>query len=69
MNTIIVPVIIGLVAVATRVGLPTRFAPLLAVVLGVLSMWVSDVTLLQGIIFGLSSSGLYDVAKTTIAGK
>lgn len=65
------PLVIGLVEVAKRAGLPSALAPLLAVGLGVLASvgWALSAAaahqetlaraLLVGVAIGLSASGLY----------
>lgn len=63
---VIVPVVMGLVEVVKRVGVPVRFAPLLAVVLGGLSVFVVDITPLMGIVYGLTACGLYSGVKTSL---
>ena len=72
---VMVPLIVGLVEVAKRVGLPTQYAAMLALGLGVLvsvGSWVAaeaggrdlfEATLV-GLALGLSASGLYSVART-----
>lgn len=68
----IVPVIIGLTQVVKLAGLPSRYAPLFAVLLGVcISTAVSPVTgmnVLLGIVYGLTASGLYSGTKA-VSGK
>jgi hypothetical protein len=66
---IIVGIIIGLVAALKQGGLPTRYAPLAAVALGLafgqyaiyLSNWPSALGPLYGFLAGLTACGLYDV--------
>lgn len=64
----IVGAVIGLTEVTKTVGLPGRFAPLVAVGLGILMtfLWigVSAEAVLQGIIYGLSAAGVYSGTKT-----
>ena len=66
---IIIPVIIGLVHVARKTGLSTRFAPLLSIVLGIVAgyFYISQDTMgvLFGIVAGLSSVTLTSSLKTT----
>ena len=66
----LVPIIIGLVAVFRKVGLATRFAPMVAVVLGVIGVVVlsefTSFNVIVGIVTGLSASGLYSGTKTTV---
>ena len=66
--TLAVPVIIGLVEVCKRAGMDTRFASGLAVLLGVffMGLWGEGVLseqLFEGVIAGLTASGLYSGAK------
>jgi hypothetical protein len=69
-NLVIVPVIIGLVEVAKRIGLNEKYCPVLAVLLGIgfsalgTSVGVGGM-LLAGIISGLTSVGLYSGVKNT----
>jgi len=68
---ILVPIVIGLVEVAKRSGLATKWSPVLSIFLGIagaylVGSYVSADTLLQGIIVGLSASGLYSGVQTTI---
>lgn len=72
-TTICVALVIGLTAVAKRIGMGSRFAPLLAVVLGiglnVIAKFAGpDVAsiIVGGIAVGLASCGLYDFGKKTI---
>ena len=65
----LVPLIVGIVEVVKQVGLPTRFAPLLALLLGLGSGFVMHTTsiseaLVIGVMVGLSASGLYSAGKT-----
>lgn len=73
---IIGPIIVGLVEVFKRTGLPNKYAPALAVSLGLLAgisaklggevdgSWPFFITI--GIMEGLVSSGLYSGVKTTL---
>lgn len=68
-----VPAVIALVTLIKDLGLPAKFAPLAAVVLGValsvlaalslgsVANWYETVSL--GVILGLSAAGLYDGAR------
>ena len=66
-----VPVCLGLVAVVKSAGLPSRFAPLasLAVGIGLVALtgvaWQAFVA--QGIIVGLAASGLWSGSKASFA--
>ena len=74
-----IPLIVGLIQVAKYTGLPTRLAPVLALVLGVaagiLSVcsttaahsamnWPCGVVL--GLSFGLAAAGFYEIGKTQV---
>lgn len=64
----IVPVIIGLVQLCKMVGLKAKYAPFLAVLLGLTFALIYYPISLQdrvllGLIFGLSASGLYSGSK------
>ncbi len=68
----IVPVIIALVELMKRVGLPARIAPVAALILGVIGgiIYVSPGDLAQGVFvgltMGLAASGLWSGAKNTL---
>ena len=64
-------VISGLVQVAKTLGLPTKFCPLLAVLLGAVFgelAFVGDFKelLFYGVVAGLSSAGFYDAVKPPV---
>jgi len=67
-----IPVVLGLVEVTKRVGLPARYAPLASLVFGVGAIALTGVswqaTVIQGIIVGLAASGLWSGPKKTISG-
>lgn len=64
----IVPVIIGLVQLCKMAGLKAKYAPFVAVVLGIIfaliyfQISIQD-RILLGLVFGLSASGLYSGSK------
>lgn len=70
----VVLVIIGLIQLAKNVGLPTRYAGVAAVVLGVLASlgyaYFAESTWLQalfvGLALGLSAAGLYSAGKAAV---
>ena len=69
--SISIAIVVGLVEIAKRIGLPTKFCPLLSVVLGLGVSLISDFSdwkkgLFSGLIVGLSASGLYDIAKKPV---
>ena len=62
-----IPLDLGLVAAIKQVGLPSKFAPLASIVLGIGlvaltgAVWQADIA--QGIIVGLAASGLWSGSK------
>ena len=72
----LVPILLALVEVVKRIGIPGKFLPVAAIVLGigfniVFKMMGANMTeyILFGIAAGLSSSGLYDLGSKTVLGK
>jgi hypothetical protein len=53
--------------------IPSRFIPLLSMVLGITFIALGDLTIqniiITGVIVGLSASGLYDFGKKTVLNK
>lgn len=67
--SVLIAVVTGLTAMTNRFGLPEKFEPVLALVLGVIfAFFYVDVSvryqILSGLIIGLSSSGLYKNSKS-----
>jgi len=71
----IVPLIVGIIAVATGIGMPKKFAPILAVLFGVLIglFYVAPDDPAQGVLvgvaLGLAAVGLHSGAKNTLENK
>lgn len=69
---VIVAVIIGLVQVLKMSGLPSQFAALAAIVIGVAAAFfvapaaTIGLTVFNGILYGLSASGFYSGTRSTI---
>ena len=67
---ILIPIVVGVVEALKKVT-HDKFAPLFAIVLGVVGVYllsgfdVSGTLILEGVIVGLSACGLYSGAKTT----
>lgn len=66
-----VAIIVGLVEMAKQIGLPTKFAPLASLIIGVAASFLFPaatvaLTILFGVITGLTACGLYSGAKATI---
>lgn len=70
----LVPVVIALVQIAKKYKyISARFIPLLAIVLSIggvqlLSTGTAQEIIIQGILVGLSSIGLFSASRTTIQG-
>ena len=64
----LVPVILALVQGAKQAGLPTKWAPLLSLVLGVGGVWAisGGFDLITGIVVGLSAAGLWSGTRATL---
>lgn len=64
---VIIPIIIGLVEVAKRTGLPNKFSPLVSVILGLVFgiMYLNPLLdgIVVGLVIGLSATGLYSGSK------
>lgn len=70
-----VPAIVGIVELAKKLGLPTKFAPILSVAFGFLiaigSAYAEGTfntyhTLMLGLTYGLTAAGLYSGVKATV---
>lgn len=67
-----IPVVLGLVEVMKRLGLPTKWAPLASLALGLvfsffyLAPGEPGKAILTGIVVGLGASGLWSGSKTTM---
>lgn len=62
----IIPAITGLVSVLKKTGIPSKYAPILAIVLGIVFALLQDLSvagLMLGISYGLTSMGLWEVGK------
>lgn len=68
---LIVPFIIAIVAALNMVGIPKRFSPICALVLGVaVTYFAGDgemaTKVFEGLIAGLTASGLWSATRTTM---
>ncbi|SDX44783.1 hypothetical protein SAMN05444487_11814 [Marininema mesophilum] len=74
-EAVLVSVIIGLVEMLKQVGLPKRLSPLVSLTLGIVAGFFYlapgelSVGILQGIIMGLSATGLYSGTKNMVQPK
>ena len=61
-----IPIIIGVTEVIKRTGvLPSSLSPLVALALGVVYTFIAPITIVMGVLVGLSASGLYKVGQST----
>ena len=62
-----VPVVVGVTAAIREIGISSRFAPILSILIGMVFMSLTDITwqatIVQGIIVGLMASGLWSGGK------
>lgn len=70
-QVVLVPVVIGVVEGLKRTGLPSRFAFGVSVLLGIGGAFIFPannigLTILAGVIIGLSASGLYSGGKSLV---
>ena len=67
--TLAIPLVIGLVQVAKTLGMPSKYAPLTAIIAGMVLIALTGETwqasIAQGLLVGLAASGLYSGTKTT----
>jgi len=72
-DAVIIPLILGIVEITKSFGLPAKYASILSVLLGVvlilLAEDISRASILQGILYGLSASGLYSGSKSLLISK
>lgn len=67
---ILVPVVVGVIEACKMAGLPSRWAPILSILLGIggagfLGGDLQDIVI-QGMVVGLSASGLYSATRATL---
>lgn len=71
-DSIVIPIIISIVELAKGLGVPKKFSALIALVtgllIGIFYLHPTEIKLgiLEGVILGLSASGLYSGAKNTM---
>ena len=69
LKLLIIPILIGILEVFKKLGLPVKYVPVLSLLLGVLaSVSVSGLVVenfIQGLVYGLSACGLYSGTKST----
>lgn len=68
---VLVPIVMGVVEAIKALGLNSKFAPVMSIILGVIGVYLasgfvlSGPLALEGIVVGLSAAGLYSGAKKT----
>ena len=70
---VLAAIILGLCEIAKKLGLSTKYVPLLAIVLGILFSWIAgwqgvSEIILGGIVAGLTAVGLYSGPKNVVEG-
>ena len=69
---VLVPVVLGVVEVIKRLGVSSRFAAILSLILGVVAVYlansfvISGPLAIEGLVVGLSAAGLYSGVKKTL---
>jgi len=67
-----IPVALGLVQVIKTIGVPSKYAPILSLALGMLLVALTgagwQIVIAQGLIVGLAAAGLWSGGKTTLKG-
>lgn len=69
MEQTLIPVILGLVEVIKRAGIPARFLPVVGIVLGGLAYYFIpglNGSILDGIVAGLAASGLWSGTRAVV---
>ncbi len=66
----LIPVCIGVVAAIRAAGLPSGLAPLLSILIGIglatITAGYNQNVIVYGIVIGISASGTYSAAKTSL---
>lgn len=72
-SIVIVPIIVGLVQAIKMTAIPERYSPVISILVGVLIAFVTGQgdpwghSVLAGLIYGLSASGLYSGTKALLS--
>jgi len=57
---LLIPVVVGLVEIVKSFKIRDNYLPIISIIFGIILTWIlDDFNILQGIIVGLSASGLY----------
>ena len=67
---VLIPVVVGVVQVIKMTGLSSRYLPVISLILGMVGAVLigafDSTSLVQGVIVGLSASGLWSGVKATV---
>lgn len=69
-NAALIPVVLALVQVAKKLGIPSKWAPVVSIVLGFITVYLTNghnSEILAGLLVGLSASGIWSGSKSMIA--
>lgn len=68
-----VPIIIAIIEMLKRIGVPVKFAPIIAIILGIggnflfkFSGYGWNELVISGLVAGLAAGGLYDLGKEPV---
>ena len=63
----LVPIVLALTEGIKRLGISTKWAPVVSIILGLVGVWTlngQEVDILSGVIVGLTASGLWSSSKS-----
>lgn len=67
---VLVPVVLGVVQAIKKIGLASKWSPLVSIALGIAGAYAlggfTSLNIIQGIVVGLSASGLWSGSKATL---
>lgn len=73
-DVVVIPVIIAIVEVLKKVGMPVKLAPIVDIILGLIAGFVyiapqdPKLAVFYGLVMGLTATGLYSATKNTYQG-
>jgi len=69
---VLTAIVIGLVEVIKKLGVNSKFSPIVAIIVSIFLCWITGVKmpemLIGGLVMGLSAVGLFSGTKNTIEG-
>ena len=66
-NAALVPVVLALTQIIKKLGVPSKWAPVVSIALGLVVVWLTNgqnPAILAGLLVGLSASGLWSGSKS-----